>query len=338
MWKLRRWHIAVVLVAVTLGCADDGDSGSETDGGSASPPEATGTPDSATEVPRANPSVFEYDSSAELNVTEDPDPISASEADIHPIEYDSPAGGRVTGLIAHPAADQPEAAVVFIHGIPEAARHYVEPLAGFACAGATALVIDAPYVRAGRVDDPLTFTELDHEEQIQFIVDLRRAVDLLEASGAQRITVDATSWGAAIGALLAGVEPRVDGYALMAGGSPTEFFLRDGEPAFPLDQQPDDVIDTWLTQMDTIDPTRFIADATTPILFQHGRTDQTVTQQAAEALHDAAGPDHEVRWYDTGHEPNRNMLVDHIQWQADILELDTDQVDTCFEPLLPPEE
>jgi cephalosporin-C deacetylase-like acetyl esterase len=58
------------------------------------------------------------------------------------------------------------------------------------------------------------FDERDRREQIQLIVDLRRAVDLLVARDdvdPDRIGYLGVSYGGAMGGLLAGVEDRVDG-------------------------------------------------------------------------------------------------------------------------------
>jgi dienelactone hydrolase len=340
--RLGSGFIALAVLAAGCSSSDPGTGAGEP---TTRPSAQTDEPDAGPSTPAdaaltgldaepVDPTVFDYDPAYDLNFVENPEALAWPDADIHEFEYDSPLGGRVTGLVAHPPEDDSDAAVLFIHGMPEGARDYMQPLAGFSCAGATALVINAPYVRDGRSDEPYTWTELDRDEQIQAVVDLRRAVDVLETMGVERITVDGTSWGAGIGALLAGVEPRVDGYALMVGGALVDRFIKDGEPTFPLDQQPDDVVAEWLELMGSVDPTHFVGDATAPILFQNGSNDTTVPPEAVEALHTAAGPDHEVRWYDSGHEPTLKMLAEHIQWQADILGLDADLVDGCFETLL----
>ncbi len=288
------------------------------------------------EVERADPSVFDYDVAADLNYEEDPDALDlpVPGTDVHPFVYDSPLGGQVTGLVAHPPEGESDTAILLMHGIPEGTEAYIEPLVFLSCTGATVLAIDAPFVRAGREKLPLTFTEADRDEQIQLIVDLRRAVDVLEAMGAERITFDGTSWGSAIGAVLAGVEPRIDGYALMLGGSIVEFFFRDGRAIFPLNSYPKDAIEKWVDVMSPVDPTQFVGDATTPILFQNGRNDSTVTPESAARLHEAAGPDHEVRWYPDTHDGSPELVVEHIHWQAGILGLEADRVDECIAPLV----
>jgi pimeloyl-ACP methyl ester carboxylesterase len=183
---------------------------------------------------------------------------------------------------------------------------------------ATALAIDAAHVRAGwRVPYRWSANDrwADLAEHIQTVVDLRRAVDVLESIGVERITFDGVSWSSTIGAVLAGVEPRIDGYALMVGGTVTGRFLREGQPIFPLNAEPDVVVEDWLALMATVDATQYVGDATSPILFQNGRDDTIVTPEDASAVHAAAGPEHEVRWYDgVGHSMSAELIEDRIRW------------------------
>src|SRR5690606_34352441 len=145
-----------------------------------------------------------------------------------PITYDSP-GGEVTGYIAYPPEGPSEVGIIAMHGLPETSAQMIElPLSVMACFGATAIAIDAPYVRAGRRGPrSLTFTDTDRYEVIQLGVGLRRAVDVLESKGVERITYDGVSWSADIGTVLAGVEPRIDGFAMMVGGLHVDRFGRN---------------------------------------------------------------------------------------------------------------
>jgi dienelactone hydrolase len=283
--------------------------------------------------------VFDYDADADLNLVEgEAIELPIPDTDVHPITYDSP-GGPVTGYIAYPPEGPSAAGIVAMHGMPERAEDMIElPLALMGCFGATAIAIDAPYARADRMVSPLLFDETDRDETIQLVVDLRRAVDILERKGIERVVYDGVSWSVDIGGVLAGVEPRIDGFALMVGGLAIERFMRDEAPIGPLAEQHDDDIDEWLRTMATVSAERFVGDATAPIYFQNNRGDLIVTPENAERLHAAAGPDHEVQWYDDSpgpadHDPSLQMIVDHIHWIADTLGLDRERVEGCLAPL-----
>ena len=83
--------------------------------------------------------------------------------------------------------------------------------------GAIVLVLDAPFARHDK-NNPLSFTPRDSVDQVQLIVDLQRAVDVLIARAdvdAERLAFVGVSYGGAMGALFAGVERRVSAYALL---------------------------------------------------------------------------------------------------------------------------
>jgi hypothetical protein len=306
--------LALALALVSVGCGADDDAG--------------------------DASVFDYDADTDLNLVEgEALELPFPDTDVHPISYDGP-GGPVTGFIAYPPEGTSAAGIIAMHGMPERADDMIElPLALMGCFGATAIAIDAPYARADRMDTPLLFDETDRDETIQLVVDLRRAVDVLESKGIERITYDGNSWSADVGGILAGVEPRIDGFAVMVGGLVIERFMRDGSPIGPLAEQPDDVVDAWLRLMATVSAEEFVGDATSPISFRNHLGDIIVTRENAERLHAAAGPDHEVQWYDDSpdparHEPSLQMIVDHLRWQTDLLGLDRERVDGCLAPLI----
>jgi dienelactone hydrolase len=82
-----------------------------------------------------------------------------------------PCRARVTGKGPFPG-------VIVQHGLPDTKEGMLPAGIDLVRTGAVAVLIDAPFNRPqqGRVrSDPLTFTPKDRDEQIQLIVDLRRA-------------------------------------------------------------------------------------------------------------------------------------------------------------------
>jgi hypothetical protein len=277
-------------------------------------------------------SVFEHSEGASLESAEGT-AISGGpfqDADLRSITYKNPAGDEVTGIIAYPPDGPSEVGVLVIPGLPESAAQSLEPLALLSCAGATALAIDPPYVREGRMADPLTFDTTDREEQIQFIIEARRAIDVLEETGATRFGVTAVSWGVAIGAMLAGLEDRIDALGLMIGhGGLVERFLPEGEPVGPAVNVSEEQRELWAEAMEPLDAKHFVGDSTANLLFQNGRTDPFVTPESAERLHAEAPSTSDVIWYDVGHEVTPEMIADHFSWLGDQLGLDSGRVNEC---------
>ena len=169
--------------------------------------------------------LFDYDQQTPLDIEE----VAVEHRDgvtVHDISYASPEGGRVPAYLVVPDGSGPFAGIILQHGCcgegGESLRGQLVPEAvSLARTGAVALLIDAPFARPENTNRlPITLTEQDRDDQIQLIVDLRRGVDLLasrEDVDATRIAYLGSSYSAAIGGLLAGVEKRIKAYVLAVG-------------------------------------------------------------------------------------------------------------------------
>ena len=189
---------------------------------------ATATP--PTETYEQSIHFFDYDADTPVTITEES--ISQEEGyTVHDIHYPSPIAGQVPAYLVVPDSEGPFAGLILMHG-SSGSRETLLPLAeDLVQTGAVVLTVSAPPVRSGR--PWISFTPRDRDDQIQLMVDLRRGVDLL----AQHPKVDPTrigyigySYGAAMGGLLAGVEPRIRAYGLwweMAAWSTTSW-MRTG--------------------------------------------------------------------------------------------------------------
>lgn len=251
------------------------------------------------------------------------DSLLRTDADvsIHAISFPSPWGGRATGLLFVPAGPGPFAGVVVQHGAPgrvdstllDILHQSVMPNAmAIAAAGAVVVALDAPWAR--RLAPPVTFTVQDSVDQVQLIVDLQRAVDLLLARpdvDPKRLGYVGRSYGGAMGALLAGVERRIATYVLQVGdGGLLSHFTGDAPPGIPAERW-----HRWVAAMRPIEPIGFIGRAApASIYFQSAIQDRSVTVPNATALHQAAGEPKQVQWYDTGHGLNDQSRLDMLAW------------------------
>lgn len=190
-------------------------------------PQPSGPPISdATRVgaARADPRVFAYDRAAQPDAR-----VRARSAadgfDELEIDFASPVVGRVPAYLLVPRGEGPFPALVLMHGLPGRPGSLRRLAAAYARAGVAALAIAAPYNRPdlpgrdARLIPAPRFDELDREDLIHTVKDLRRALDVLEArqdvEGAALGFVG-HSYGGTAGALLAAVEPRLAGFVLMA--------------------------------------------------------------------------------------------------------------------------
>ena len=260
--------------------------------------------------------LFAYDRAAPLELA---DSVIGTEdgVRIHAIRFASPKGGEVTGRLMVPPGRGPFAGVVLAHGMPASAEQMTGRGVYIARHGAVVIAIDAPFAR--RAGDPLALTPADSAEQVQLIVDLQRAVDVLVARpdvDPARLAYVGRSYGGATGALFAGVERRLKTYVLaVADGGLVAHFRRPDGGFDPIPGVPDEVLRRWVQAMAPIEPIRFVGRAApASILFQSARRDQYVLPIRAEELHRAASEPKTVRWYDTEHPLDARAHVDQLQW------------------------
>jgi uncharacterized protein len=273
--------------------------------------------------------LFDYDQRRPLAITES----QARKLDgttVHSITYASPKGGQVPALVVVPDGKGPFPGVIVQHGLPGTKEEMRPAGIDLARAGAVAVLIDAPFNRPqhGPIgSDPLSGTPRDRDEQIQLIVDLRRAVDLLVARpdvNGRQLAYVGFSYGAAMGGLLAGVEHRLKAYVLAAGdGGLVSHFTGPDDTNGPLQTAPAQVRERWLAAMWPIEPINFIGRAApAALLFQAGTMDELIPRADARRYQQAASQPKEVRWYAAGHFLNCTAHKDRMAWLARHIRID----------------
>jgi dienelactone hydrolase len=230
------------------------------------------------------------------------------------ISFASPRGGRATGLLFVPAGNGPFAGVVLQHGMPSRARDMSRMAVDFARRGAVVIAIDAPWARTGNV---IHWDARDSANQVQLIIDLQRAVDVLLARAdvdSDRLAYVGVSYGGAMGGLFAGIERRLAAYVLRVGdGGLLAHFTGAEDPATPEGITPA-TWTQWRAAMEPIEPIRFVGRANAPVYFQNGEQDRLVPPADAR-VYQAAGPaSKKVSWYPAGHGLNEHANVDMNGW------------------------
>ena len=271
----------------------------------------------------ADRNLFAYDANAPLNLQKTVE-STVNGVEVSVISFDSPGGGRATGLLFNPATRSSlRPGIVMMHGMPGTARsvaNYAQLIAQY---GAVVIAIDAPFAR--RAGQPIQFTAQDRAEQIQLIKDLQRAVDVLRAQASvddDRIAYVGFSYGGAMGALFAGIERRVKTAVLAVPDGGLVSHMTGPEDLAFMSALPCATRAAWFQAMSPIEPIRFIANASAPLLLQNGRSDTLVPAPDAEALHAAAPKSRTIRWYDAGHSLDQQAAYDRHDWLRDHIGLD----------------
>jgi len=268
----------------------------------------------------ANSHLFDYDMDSPVSITENSVQQKEGYA-LHDISYPSPKGGDVTAYLLIPNGTGPYAGILLMHGSSGSRESLLSFAKDLVSTGAVVITIDGPAARTPN-RDWIHFTVQDRAEQIQLIIDLRRAVDLL----AQHPSVDAPrigyigySYGAAMGGLLAGVEHRIKAYGLMVGdGGLVTHFTEDGKPVGGFETIPTEMQETWLHAMEPIDSIHYVSHAAPSWLyFQNARSDTLVSEADALAYQEAGSLPKRVQWYDSGHGLPAVAYFDMVNWLAE---------------------
>ena len=179
------------------------------------------------------------------------------------------------------------------------------------------MALDAPFARRG--GSPVRFTEADSAEQVQFMTDLQRAVDVLVARpdvDASRLGYVGFSYGGAMGALFVGIERRLKtGILVVADGGLVSHYTGPEDGGSPFARLTCAERRRWLESMIPIEPIKYAGFASpTPLLLQSGRQDELVPPRDAERLHAAVGDPKTILWYDAGHGLNAEAARDRLSW------------------------
>jgi dienelactone hydrolase len=239
---------------------------------------------------------------------------------IHDISYH---GGleRVPAFLLLPPGKGPYPAVIYLHGQGGDRLEMLYTASWLAGRRAVAMTVESPYspTRAIELGTGVEGLRKERNRTVQQIVELRRAVDLLQSLPQvddERIGFVGYSAGARTGAILAGVEPRIRAFVFMSGG---EDSVDEFVGVLPESQRAE-----VRPLLEDTDGLRYIARASpSKLYFQAGRRDKVVPRDALETLIRAGSQPKEVSWYETGH----NLAVpkaqrDQLDWLAEELEIE----------------
>lgn len=228
---------------------------------------------------------------------------------------------RVPAFLLMPPGKGPYPAVIYLHGQGGDRLEMLYTASWLAGRRAVALTVESPYSPNRSVELGAGVEGLREERNrtVQGVVELRRAVDLLQSLPEvddEHIGFVGYSAGARTGAILAGVERRIDGFVFMSGGEDTvnEFMKlvskEDQAAVRPL--------------LEDTDGVNYIGRASpSELFFQAGRKDQVVPKEALETLIRAGSKPKKVAWYEAGHSlavPKAQR--DQLDWLAEVLEIE----------------
>jgi dienelactone hydrolase len=342
---MRTSRLILLIVVVAAVLAACGGAPAQPSGGSATtaPAASSSAPVAATSLARptapaasATDTVFDYDPKAALDIQEIGAGKHDAEFTLHDVSFASPKGGRVPAYLVVPDGPGPFAGLLLmpgsggIRGGP--LLRYAQDLAK---TGVVSLLMDGPEARFPH-DGPLfRWTEEDRAIIVQYVVDLRRGIDLLTARpevDPKRLGYIGIGFSGAMGGVLAGVDKRIKAYVLNA--APANYVTEIMVPSHPLypalHEVPQAQQQRWAAAYEPVQPDHYIGRAAPAALFfQPVIHDGFTTNAETERLYQAASAPKQITWYDATRDSslNADTIRDQLAWFKTELGIAADMYD-----------
>jgi cephalosporin-C deacetylase-like acetyl esterase len=248
-------------------------------------------------------STFAYNSEAPFELTVLSEQGNDGER-IQDVSFKSPLSGKVSAYLIIPLEPQPLAGLIFGHWGEGDRGEFVDEAVVLAHLGFVSLCLDASFRRPGEYEPEEELPQAD----LQWIVDVRRAVDLFQDRFKlipERIGYVGHSFGASFGGVIAGVEHRIKAYVFMAGVARATENMRTS--LHPLvvrarEHTPPEEWEATLVAEAPYDACHYIGQAApSPLFFQFARDDDFVSVQEAERYFELASSPKQIAWYENCH-------------------------------------
>jgi len=264
---------------------------------------------------RCDDAMFAYDSSRPLE-------LRTADVALRNIAYAGADGAPAEATVVAPSGPGRHPGVLFVHWYEEAAQNadrtqFLPDALALARRGVASLLIDTPW------SEPKWFATRnpadDRAMSLREIRELRRSLDVMAALGevdAGRIAFVGHDFGAMYGAVMTAVDRRPKALVFIAGTTSFSDWFLLGRKLEP------DARRKVQDELAPLDPVRHLPAVAVPVLFQFAQKDPYVSREAADALVAAAREPKEVRFYECGHEMDRDAARDRVDWLARVLTAD----------------
>lgn len=288
-----------------------------------------------------DPSTFAYNAEAPFELTILSEQVTDG-CRIQDVSFKSPMSGKVSAYLIVPPEPQPQAGLIFGHWGQGNRGEFMDEAVVLAHLGCISFCLDAPFRRPGAYEPE----EEQPQADLQWIVDVRRAVDILQDRfelSPEHLGYVGHSFGASFGGVIAGIEHRIKAYVFMAGvASLTESMRTSKHPSIvrARENTPPEEWEAMLVAEAPYDARHYIGQAApSSLLFQFARQDDFVSVQQAEHYFALASEPKQIAWYEhCNHELSKEARLDRAIFlcQQLGLPLPSQQVLDLLEQVPPP--
>jgi dienelactone hydrolase len=261
---------------------------------------------------------FDYDQKAPLEIRER-GVQDRGGVKVHDISYASPKGGRVPAYLVVPDGKGPFPGVVWGHWYWENSTmrnrtQFLEEAIVLARSGVVSVLTDGPVARPGHVQDRTPLNEQQIHDRVQQILDMRRAVDLLQTRpdvDPKRLAYVGHSYNASTGAFLSGIDKRFTAFVLMAGSLSDEVDLQSKEYQDYRAEVGPEKFDAFVAKYAWLDPGLFVAHAAPAAVFvQFATQEDFLTPERAQQYFAKVSEPKQLGLYDAPHALNAEARRD----------------------------
>ena len=272
---------------------------------------------------------FDYDQKAPLDIQE-AGVEQRGDVAIHDISYASPKGGRVPAYLVVPKGKGPFAAVIWGHWYMPGSeflnrKEFLEEAVMLAGVGVVSLLTDGPIARPGYVRDPDPLGDLQVQQRVQAILDMRRGADLLLARSdvdPKRLGYVGHSYNASTGAFLSGIDQRFKAFVLMAGNLSDEVDVRSKEFQDFRKQIGPEKFDAFMTKYAWADQGKYVAHAAPAAVFlQFATKEDFLTPDHVRQYYPIVSEPKSMKFYEAPHALNAEARKDRIAFLVKQLSL-----------------
>lgn len=243
---------------------------------------------------------------------------------IQDISFKSPLSGKVSAYLILPAESEALAGLIFGHWGEGDRGEFVDEAVVLAQLGFVSLCLDASFRRPAEYEPEEELPQAD----LQWIVDVRRAVDLLQdrfPRSSQHTGYIGHSFGASFG-VLAGIEHRISAYVLMAGAARATEVMRTSHHPLIVQARANMSPEAWESMLATeapLDSCHYVGQAApASLFFQFALHDDFVPVQEAEYYFDLASSPKRIAWYENcNHELSALARIDRAVFLCEQLGL-----------------